>query len=428
MAPGPRTPGWVPPPPQAAEGGQRDQDVVSYQAFSGVRSDVTPERFGITDLTVANNCVLDKSGRIARRDGFTRALTTACHSLWASEELGLAMRVVGSELRRIAVDFSETVLRSGLTPGARMSYWRVNDRVYYANGVQTGVIENGGARSWGISIPPLPAVVQTIGNMPAGTYQYVATYFRNDGQESGAGLAGRVTVPDGAGLIFAMPTSTDPTVARKGIYLSTTNGEMLFLAGTALNSQATITYANDTTELNLPLATQFLGPPPAGHLIGYFRGRTYMGVENIWYPSEPFGYELFDLRKYIQMDGRITMFAPLEDKEIYEKGRKSGVFVGTDRTCGVFAGSDPEEFEYVAKTDYGAVLGAVDYVDGSLFGDNSVGAKQLPLWMSKAGLCVGLPDLEIRNITRTKYGFSSGGQGAALFIPGPNRYIVTSFF
>ncbi len=405
---------------------QRDQDVVAYQTFAGLRNDVDPERFTQADLAVASNCDLDKSGRLARRAGYTNEVAGASHSLWATDELGLALFVAGTQLKRLNTDYTTSVLRSGLTPELPTSYTRVNERVYFSNGNETGVVENGVARSWGLPVPALPGIVTTVGNMPAGDYQYVMTYFRADGQESGAGLAGIITLPAGSGLLFLMPVSNDPNVSSKGIYLTTPNGEILYLALVAPNSTTTAIYQNDTSTLAVPLQTQFMGPPPAGHLTGFYHGHMFVGVGDTWYPSEPYNYELFDPRKYISLDGRLTLFAALEDKEVYEKGKKSGLFVGTDRSCGILAGSSADDFQYVPKTDYGAVEGALDYVDGSLFGDNSMGAKQLPMWLTTQGLCVGLPDLEVRNLTRTKYGFTAAGRGAALFMPGPNRFIAVS--
>jgi hypothetical protein len=49
------------------------------------------------------------------------------------------------------------------------------------------------------------------------------------------------------------------------------------------------------------------------------------------------------------------------------------------------------------------------------------------MWHSQQGICVGMPDLSIRNLTRSKYTFSASGQGAAVFMPGPNRFIATNY-
>ena len=403
----------------------RDDDLVTYKEFTGLRNDVRPERFATTDLAVATNCDIDSTGRIARRKGRTKVITGTRHSLWASDTLGVAFVVSGAQFLRINPDFSESVLGSGLTLGAYMSYVRVNDRVYFSNGYQNGVFENGAVRSWGLPIPPLPVATVTVGAMPAGTYQYVLTYLRADGQESGAGVAGKVVVPVGGGLTFTVPASTNAGVVSKALYLTTANSEVLFLAQLVANGTTTVTYTSDTTELATPLLTQFKGPPPIGHLVGFFRGRTYVAVGDLIYPSDPFSYELFDLRRFIQLDGRVTLFAPLDDKAESAQGR-SGVFVGTDRSCGAISGADPSRAEYVQKAGYGAVLGALDYVDGTLYGDGSAGLKQLPMWMTTEGICVGLPDMEVRNLTRSRYGATIGGRGAAQFQAGPDTFTAVA--
>ncbi len=407
---------------------QRDQDVVVYSAFAGVRNDVTAERFSAHDLVTAENCDLDKSGRLARRGGTTKKFTGAAHSIWSDDSGSVCLMVAGGYLKKLNVDYSATaikVLHDGL---ARMSYTAVNGAVYFSNGVDTGVIQEGIARSWGIAVPGALAVQTTVGQMPAGRYQFVVTYLREDGQESGAGLAGAVTVTDGAGLLFTTPVSSDPSVLWKIIYLTTPNGDMLYRAVSTANATQIVAYANDTSELNTPIETQFLGPAPAGQLVARYRGHMLVAVEDTIYPSEEFAPEWFDLRRYITLDGRITMLAVMEDKERSGEGQHSGLFIGTDKSCGVLVGTSPDDFQYVPKTSYGAVIGAMDYVDGSVFGDNSLGARPLPMWLTTQGICVGKPDMEIQNLTRTKYGFPAAGQGAAIFIPGANRFIASSNF
>ena len=153
----------------------------------------------------------------------------------------------------------------------------------------------------------------------------------------------------------------------------------------------------------------------------------YVAVGDVLYPSSSFGYELFDLREYIPLDGRITLLAPLTDKEmIIDRGLGSGLFIGTDRSCGVLAGTSPENFQYVPKSDYGAIPGALAYVDGALFGDDSLGARQLPMWLTTQGICIGMPEMAIRNLTRSHYTIPAAGLGAALFMPGPNRFLATA--
>lgn len=397
---------------------QRAQDIIAYEAFSGLRNDVLPQRFSLTDLAIATNVDIDASGGVARRAGRVSKYAGNVHSLWSTGDLGLFME--GGSLKRLNADYTATALRTGLAALPPMSYQRVNDQVYFSNGIDRGVIENGVARSWGLSLPPLPGVSVTVGNMPAGDYQFATTYLRGDGQESGTGLAGRIAVTEGSGLIFAMPASTDPAVKQKMLYLTTPNGEILYEAAEMDNSVVSATYQNDTTELSLPLATQFMGPPPAGHLLGYYQGRMYSAVGDTLFYSEPFAHELFDLRHYMSFDSRITMFAPVEDRD------NPGVFLGTERSTGWLQGNDPTEFKLLNPVDYGTIPGAVTYVDGALYAQHSTGARGLPMWMSTQGICVGLPGGAIQNITRAKYSFAVQGSGCALFKPDSKQAIFVA--
>lgn len=405
---------------------ERDKDVVVYSAFGGLRNDVTAERFGIGDLEVATNCDLDKTGRLSRRAGYTSVAAGMRHSLWANETQTVCLFVEGNALKRMFADYSSTTLRTLTGIGARMSYTEVNGRVYFSNGIDIGIVQDGVARSWGLSVPALPGVTVGAGNMPAGRYQFVVTHLREDGQESGAPMAGVVDVPVNSALAFSIPASHDPSVAAKAIYISTPNGDTMFEAGAVANATTTWAYAGDTTELTTPLDTQFMGPPPAGQVVAYYRGRMWVAAGDVIYPSGEYAYERFDLRRGMSVDGMVTLLAPMEDKESANAVSKSGFFMGTDKSCGAIVGAGPEDFQYIPKTSYGAILGALDYVDGSVFGDNSLGARKLPMWLTAQGICVGKPEMMIQNITRTKYSFTAAGQGAAIFMPGPNRFIVTS--
>lgn len=405
---------------------QRDSDVVAYTSYNGLRNDVTAERFSIGDLDVASNIDLDKTGRMARRAGYTRVGTGATHSLWANPQGTECYCMQGAVLNRVNADYSLTPLAT-LHASTHVSFWQVNERTFFSNGVDTGVVEQGAVRTWGVAPPTLPQVSTTVGAMPAGLYRFTMTFMREDGQESGAPLEGQVQVSTGAALQFTrIPVSNDPGVVAKWIYLSRPNGELLFRAIALLNQTTSAEYANDTTELNLELQTQFLQPAPAGQLITWYRGRMFVAVGDVIYPSEPFAHELFDLRAYIPLDGRVTLMMPIMDRELYDTGKNSGLFVGTDKSCGVLVGSQPEDFQYVPKTDYGAVFGAVAMVDGSVFQDGSAGARNLPMFITTGGLCVGLPELMIRNLTRTRFTFPVGTRGGAIFMPGPNRFIATS--
>lgn len=406
---------------------QRDQDVVTYVAFNGLRSDVTAERFGIGDLEAANNIDIDKTGRIGRRAGYTLRAAGASHSLWADRLQEVCLLVSGGNLNRLQTDYTQSVVKALADATSRMAFERVSDRIYFSNGTDVGVYENAAARTWGLPMATLPGAVATSGNMPAGKYQFTLSWLRADGQESGAPMCGLIELPESGGIVFSLPVSSHPDVVGKVLYLSPPNAEIPMEAAAVANATTSITWLSDPSTLCEPLTVQFMQPAPAGQLIAFYRGHMFVAAGDTLYISEPYAYELFDLRRYLQLDGRITLLAPFSDKDrSSDANRDSGFFVGTDRSCGVIAGTDPTSFQYVPKADYGAIFGAVDYVDGSLFHEGQAGARQLPMWLTTQGICVGMPDLLINNLTRAKYSFPAAGRGAALFMPGPKRFIATA--
>lgn len=405
---------------------ERDRDTVVYAAFSGLRNDVRPERFELADLVAADNVDIDKTGSIARRAGYTSVLGGAAHSLWADELQEVCLFVNSSGLRRLARDMTASAVASLMDTASPMSYTRVSDRVYFCNGRDIGIFEANAVRAWGMPVAPLPSAAPAVGVMPAGNYQFVMTWMRADGQESGCGIAGRVTLPAGGGIAFSTPAAPMADIVGANLYVSPANSDVLLYATTLAPGDG-ITWQTDPSELSLDLKTQFLSPPPAGHLVAFYRGYMFIAVGDTLYVSSPYGYELFDLQRHWQLDGRITMLAPFMEKERnVNTGDGSGFFIGTDRSMGVIAGTDPDSFQYVPKVDYGAVPGTLQYVDGSLVRDGGSGARKLPMWLSAKGVCVGLPDLLINNLTRSRFDFDVGGQGAAAFLPDPNRFIATA--
>lgn len=405
----------------------RDQDIVAYTAFTGVRNDVQPERFEHTDLAVAQNIDIDKTGEIRRRDGYTSQIAGASHSVWANAQETICLFAQGKTLYSLSADMFQTAIAT-LQYDGPISYEQVNDRVYFSNGVDTGVIEQAAVRSWGVAPPNLPTISVGTGYMPCGTYLVTSTWLMIDGQESGASQAVTVQLdePGGALLFSDMVPPDNPRIAGRYIYMTEPNGEDIYQA-LLLDIEATsAAYSNDTTELNLPCDSMFLQAAPAGQLVAYYRGRMFVAQGDLLLPSEPYAYERFDPRLNLQLDGRITMLGTLTDKELYDTGKNSGLFIGTDRSCGVIIGSSPEDFQYVPKTTYGAVFGTMVKVDGSVFEGGETGTLELPMWLTTKGICVGMPGMTVRNLTRTRFQFPVGSRGAGLFMHDPDRLVFTT--
>ena len=234
-----------------------------FSAFMGLRNNVDAASFGREDLVTALNVdVLDDLG-VSRRKGFSSALTTAVdRSLWASG--GVCLGVGSNSLKIVNPDYSTKTVLTGLTPDRPLSYTAAGDRVFWSNGVQKGVVQNGANRSWGIDLPGLAVATVDAGTLQPGLYQYAVTYLRSDGQESGAGLAGVMSMVSTGGIVLSsIPVSVDTSITHKAIYATSVGGETLYQAGVVTN--ATTSFAIREPRMGAsPLLTQFLQPPPAG--------------------------------------------------------------------------------------------------------------------------------------------------------------------
>lgn len=398
-----------------------DKDVISYFEFSGLRNDIPLHRFDATDLAVADNVVIDKSHRIFRRRGATKRVSAAAHSLWSSENR--AFFVSGTSLMELKNDMTATTLATNLS-GARTSFCQPSDTLYLTDGATTKAMSGAGTalRTWGMAVPPVPLATVAAGDLAPGRYGVTATYVRNDGQESGAPAGEFFDVSAGGALMLTPVASAEPDVVATRVYMTAADSEVFVCVSENATASFTLTRALVDAMIE-PLATQFLGPPPPGQMIAYYKGHMFVAAGDVLYPSEPYAYELFDLRKFIQLDGEITLLAPLEDRS---GGDSTGFFVGTSASCGILAGGGPDAFQYIPKADFGAVPGAATFVDGNLYKDGAIGSRMLPMWLSTRGICVGMPGLEVLNLTRSGYGFPVGPRGAALFVPEENRFIAVS--
>jgi len=387
---------------------------VRFGPFKGLRNDVAPDAMGLDDLAEANNVHLNNAGELVSRDPIGEVLIAGdAHSLYASSLICVVVQ--GTSLLRVNANYSASVLRTGLAQGRPVSYWPLGAKLYWSNGVDTGVIENGVDRSWGLAVPGLPAAVAVAGTMPVGAYQFVLTYLRNDGQESGASVAGKIVVPDRGGIHFtSIPVSSDPTVTQKCLYVTMRDGTVLYAAAVLANAVATHT-VNAEPNINLECHTQFLQPPPAGDIVAVAPGHALVAVGNVLHVSEPYSFELFDRRKAQQFEQRITIVAPVAD----------GVYLATTETTAWLRGA-VSEAEFIEKASYGGVPGTLAYTPRSAVGQGGDG--NIAMWMSTRGVVAGTDAGELRNMTEERFSFPSAISGAAVVrqTSGINQYIGVS--
>jgi hypothetical protein len=123
-----------------------------FKGSLGLHTKVDPIRLrydpetGLQHLAVSVNIDTGPEGRVSRRKGYVRRLAGAeVHSLFPFMDYMLC--VEGSALNVVEADFTKTTLRD-VTPGRRMSYQAIGERVYFSNGFENGYVLGAQSYPW----------------------------------------------------------------------------------------------------------------------------------------------------------------------------------------------------------------------------------------------------------------------------------------
>ncbi len=388
-------------------------------AVKGMRNDVGPERFALGDLLYARNVDIDESGKIDRRQGTSVLFAGAAHSVWTDGTQGFFVQ--GGSLKQFQQDGSTLALSP--VAGARVCYASINESVFWSDNIASGIVANNASHQWGIT-PPGPITPQSgLGALPPGTYLCTMTFADHNGKESGAPRSSS-TMTEGSLIFTNLPVSPDPRVALKNIYVSAVDGELPMLTAIIENSVTSLTIT-DLPEQTLPVRTMFMGPPPPGQIVGYFNGRAYIATGPFLFYSQPYEYELFDLRTgFLAFDSDVQTFCAMQD----------GIFVGTTAKTVFLDGTGPESFISKPASPYGTVMGTEVKVSGDAVGAGVDGvgdgqgiAGTMYFWMSRRGLVLGADGGLVKDLTAKHFVPPVSTSGAALlkWRTGTPQYVVS---
>ncbi len=407
--------------------------MISLNTFTGINNVADPLAIGVKGLVVADNVDIGPEGRrVSRRSGYSLALAaSAPHSLFSCSQG--AYFIIGSQLHYVtsltesAGSFTVTseILKTFPAVLNNVSFCEVAGRVFFSDGIFTGIVQNNKARSWGIPPPTFipPSVVESnsggiVNGLRQGYYFVAVTYQRSDGQESGSSrpLAFYINANDSGLDLSNIPVSIDPDVVSKDIYLSTTDGDVLYWMDNIPNATTTWSYDGASLGTGRMLSTEFKREAPAGQIAGFHKGRMYVADKDLLYYSDARNYEMFDERQYLQMTSVITMFAPVDD----------GFFLGTETDVMFVSGSDPSEFSKNSLNAGGPVRGTSQKVDATQFGIDGVHGEGY-LWAADTGVYFGGNGSIVVNLTADKYLPARSNMGGSMIRKqnGNVQYIVS---
>lgn len=371
--------------------------------FAGLMTADEPFEVGFDGFVIADNVDMRRQKKVARRPGRVDSgyiPAGVIHSAWGDRQLFIFQE--GTTLKRFRSATDVTDLVTGLTPGGKISAYRLqNNHVHWSNRTETGVILPGGtARSLGI-IPPARSDGSAIsGNLGGGRYLYTFTFVESDGRESGAPLAKLVELPENSGLSFTFSAG----LARR-FYISETNGEELYLAAEIAAGSTSFGYSARLPLTSIALDRTETAPPSPWRDIDWFRASVITAVEDRIEWTREFEYELRDFAKgYMLFGERVNVVA----------GLQNGFYVGTENAHWWLEGEDMEKLSLTQVADYGAINGTKVHINGDVVGTGE-STERIPLWTTQRGIVLGLPGGTLRNAHENKVDFPGGRIGTALY-------------
>lgn len=387
---------------------------MELKKFSGIANTATPESMPAGALVTAVNVDIDDAGHLRRRRGTTLIDSGKYHSIFKTRD-DTVFAVKNGDLCRLNYALQPTVIRAGV--GAeRLHYVQLGDR-HYAKSSTTSVsfLDDGTVQDWGVPHVPIFAVTPTQGVLPAGTYQVAVTYVRrSDGLEGGVSTAiTLITLAAVGGLIVSgIPVMSGYSA---NVYVSTPNGEELYLAATGVTSP--IAVSDSPQELGVPLRTRGKYPPPGRGPITKHFGRILIADGSVLWATDAYQVEQVDmLTGYKMLEGRITLLASVT----------TGTFIGTE--AGIFFLDGSFESAKLIRLSINSapdqVPPKVDMATLQEGKDQDMGV----LFLTDAGVCIGKSDGTIQNMTNKVFEFPKASEAALLYRrqDGLNQFVGVS--
>jgi hypothetical protein len=309
--------------------------------IQGVNDILRADELPTDTLRRSINYDITDTGKLERRQGSAKVYngTIQRNSLWSDDERTLFVESGHlKELRRDVLGaYSASLIR--LDVGSRpMKYLSLNGWIYYTNEILTGIY---GPRSedwkWGVSAPETQPNLTAGGGgeLAAGDYQVAITFLNDRGEESGAGLARSMNIPessDGFGSITLTdfpPAPDDVDMIR--VYVTHRNGEGLYAIAEVLPGLPLYRIDRVSNTSTLRLETQFGMPPPPGQLLEYHNGRIYVAADNILWATQPLRYNLTKPhRDFFQFPKRIDVLKAVDSGIYICAGDKTYYIDGID--------------------------------------------------------------------------------------------------
>lgn len=150
---------------------------------------------------------------------------------------------------------------------------------------------------------------------------------------------------------------------------------------------------------------KLLGKPPLATSLALFNGRIYLASGRTLWATELYLYDYVDkTRNFIQFESDITAVFDVDD----------GLYVCTEDEVWFLTGPFAQ-MQRVQASPQGALAGSVVRVPSTALTLEQPTRGDVAIFMSRSGVCVGLPSGVCYSLTQPKFDFPQGESAAAMF-------------
>lgn len=165
-------------------------------------------------------------------------------------------------------------------------------------------------------------------------------------------------------------------------------------------------------------------PPPSATELEHYKGRIYLAAGKVLWATELYLYDLVERTKgFVQLTDDITMVRAVDD----------GIYVGTTRQLLFLQGLMSTGLSMKVIVDAPVVQGSSVVVPLVKVHPNARGGGVVPegdgpVFMTGAGICLGLAGGQVLNLTQDRMVFPSAQSAAALYREdqGANSYVAVA--
>jgi len=384
-------------------------NTIEFKEFRGMNN-VMP-KMGMTPKyqTLIKNMNVQDDFSLSSRDRYIKAVDISNpHSLY--QDNNHTFFRAESSLLLLNSDNSIINLKDNFIGNLPLDYVKVNDKVYFSDGVNSGIYDEGVVKSWGIEVPPPPTLDAVQGYMDGGIYRVKTSYVDYNGNESGLSGYDEIEISDNQGISIKASVTFNSRIERVNVYVTKKDsGRFTFYGYTYTNnlSVATFECLENYTHKETP-ATNHMNKPPSGHLVEFFSSHIVIAVYNALFYTEPFSYELCRLdTNFIQLPLKVNNLISM-DRHLIVTTKQEVYIIDKD---------------WKATVGYkGSIIdGSAKSIDASVIDENYFGLGVVIA--SKEGLLLILGDGRVVNISSKFFTFKEY-EAANACITSDNRYIL----